>query len=518
MDKIQRLYREKQTHAENEFNTPAPLQCPNSGVKNCPHPLCLACRVAKAQRTPTGATTKTNKLEKQHALSKDQLFPGQRVFGDQYESNVKGRRLNTRGKERDDNKYCGGMLFYDAASQYIHIHNQSSLGSSDTIRAKKFFEYKAMGFGIQIRAYHMDNGIFTKDAFREHLIQNNQQHSLSGVGAHHQNGATDRAIRLVQDMAQAMLIHLAIHWPDEYDPALWPFAMEHATWLYNHTPKYEHGFSPQELFSGIKQDPHILQQIKVFGCPVFVLDPKLQDGHKIPKWQPCARMGQFLGYLRLHASTVGLIQNLATHYVSPQYRLIYNQKFTTVFSGIHTTKHLTTEELQIFLSHQWRTDDHVNNLQDWDITVDGPLPDTPLNWDEDSFSDGVLLAATSPAPLRTANTPYPQPNFSPIHTAKNPSPLSQEIGKPPTPQVPLEYADSNTDTNKITPFVPFRANLPVFVNQSSISMTPCLHILPKPISTSFKHRFMPTLKQFKIWTGLALQNSTSPLILTTWNP
>jgi len=47
-----------------------------------------------------------------------------------------------------------------------------------------------------------------------------------------------------------MLIHLSIHWPDEFHVDLWLFAMDYMVWLYNHTPQRETGLAPMELFCG----------------------------------------------------------------------------------------------------------------------------------------------------------------------------------------------------------------------------------------------------------------------------
>jgi hypothetical protein len=63
---------------------------------------------------------------------------------------------------------------------------------------------------------------------------------------------------------------------------------------------------------------------------VYVLDPKLQDGKKIPKWEPRSRRGKFLGVSPSLSSTIGLILNLRTGYVSPQYHVVYDDEFTTV--------------------------------------------------------------------------------------------------------------------------------------------------------------------------------------------
>ena len=48
-----------------------------------------------------------------------------------------------------------------------------------------------------------------------------------------------------------MLIHLALHWSDSHDVALWPKVMDHAVWIWNNLPGAD-GLSPNEKFSGQK--------------------------------------------------------------------------------------------------------------------------------------------------------------------------------------------------------------------------------------------------------------------------
>jgi hypothetical protein len=70
-----------------------------------------------------------------------------------------------------------------------------------------------------------------------------------------------------------------------------------------------------EMFCGSKIGCRPLRRLKVFGCPACVLDPRLQDGKKTPKWEPRSRKGQFLGFSREHASTVGLIRDIRTSHI-----------------------------------------------------------------------------------------------------------------------------------------------------------------------------------------------------------
>ena len=63
---------------------------------------------------------------------------------------------------------------------------------------------------------------------------------------------------------------------------------------------------------------------------MYVLKPALQDGKKIPKWQPRARLGMFVGMSQCHSSLAPLILNVATGKISPQYHVVFDNAFSTV--------------------------------------------------------------------------------------------------------------------------------------------------------------------------------------------
>ena len=67
--------------------------------------------------------------------------------------------------------------------------------------------------------------------------------------------------------------------------------------------------SAEDIFSCTYGGLTQLRRARVFGCPTYVLDPRLQDGKKIPKWEAQARTGMFLGFSDVHSSTVGLVLN-----------------------------------------------------------------------------------------------------------------------------------------------------------------------------------------------------------------
>jgi hypothetical protein len=96
--------------------------------------------------------------------------------------------------------------------------------------------------------------------------------------------------------------------------------------------------TPLELFSGLKQPENgAIVRSRVWGCPAFVLDPRLQDNKKLPKWTKRSRCGMYLGSSATHHSTIGKILNLKTGAVSPQFHVVYDELFTTSFGKLTET-------------------------------------------------------------------------------------------------------------------------------------------------------------------------------------
>eukprot|EP00804_Cyclotella_cryptica_P001119 CCRYP_008393-RA/>CCRYP_008393-RA protein AED:0.39 eAED:0.39 QI:0/0/0/1/0/0/2/0/218 len=152
----------------------------------------------------------------------------------------------------------------------------------------------------EIKHLHSDDGVFIVDMFHDDCRTKHQSQSFSGVGAKHQNSIAERAIQTIMYMA--------------------------------HTYSTS-GLTPLELLTKTKADHRDLLRSHVWGCPVFVLDPKLQDGKKIPKWNRRSRLGQFLGFSDEHSSLVANVRNLSTGFVSPQFHVVFDNLFQTVFSS-----------------------------------------------------------------------------------------------------------------------------------------------------------------------------------------
>jgi hypothetical protein len=73
--------------------------------------------------------------------------------------------------------------------------------------SKQDFEQFALSVGMYIESYLTDSGEFKITSFVKHIQDYNQRIQYCGENVHHENGLAERTVRLVSDMAQAMLLH-----------------------------------------------------------------------------------------------------------------------------------------------------------------------------------------------------------------------------------------------------------------------------------------------------------------------
>ena len=372
-------------------------------------------------------------------------------------------------------------MFCDAASGYIHVEHQVTLNASDSIMAKEGFERMALDHGVVVDSYHTDNGIFKSKAYVKHLVDNHQSIRYSGVGAKWQNGVAENGINIVGTKARTMMIHAALMWPEVEDKALWPMTVSYAAHLYNHTPNEKTGIAPIELFSRTTSDGQALRNAHPWGCPLYVLEPRLTtEGGKIPKWQPRSRRGQFVGVSPVHAENIVLARNLTTGYLSPQYHVVFDDWFETVYSS-HDDPPPHWEDMCVFqrfeiqfdeeapppLAQEWFTPEeialnkhsqHVQKLRQGrrlyqdgksrelreDLQFQSSLPSKPPSFHREPpllLSDGPSLSswnreATSPSPSTpdrenaVPNTSTSvQPPVTPVQPRRNPTRTTRGQGR-----------------------------------------------------------------------------------------
>ena len=400
---------------------------------------CQACQLGKQVRRAKGTIKHVLDSKKVGSLKRNSLTPGAIVSTDQFVSSVRGRLPHTFGKEHSNEKYQGGTIFVDEASDYVFVQNQVSLNAEETLQGKSRFEREALHHGILIKSYRGDNGVYRSQKFQQDLRDKNQPMRYSGVGAHHHNGIAERAIRTVSTNARTILLHAMIHWPQETQLDLWPFAVSYSVYLWNILPRSPSKLSPTEIFYGVKSDHSDLKNAKVWGCPSYVLDPRLQDGKKIPKWDPRSQVGQFLGRSTQHASSVGLIRNVQTGKVSAQFHVVYDNHFTTLdVSSVPSSDELPNEWKQLF--------QYQRECQ-FDPKDPTSPPEPPLTIPNQTLPQPALKAPTqqgdSQSPfIDTSSTPTQSPTDVPTSKTPLSVPEGADLNIVPS-QEPIQPSDNS---------------------------------------------------------------------------
>ena len=122
----------------------------------------------------------------------------------------------------------------------------------------------------------------------------------------------------------------------------------------NITPKLQQ-LSPEEVFYRVKMDYNELRQARAWGCPTYTLKCHLQNGHKLPKWEPHAWCGIFLGISKQHSSKAPQVLHLSTGAISLQYHVVFDDYFQTVLlTEVNIPQ--SWENLFTYLSQHWFDD------------------------------------------------------------------------------------------------------------------------------------------------------------------
>jgi hypothetical protein len=319
-------------------------------------PLCAACQFGKQrQRSAPGMKHVTDK-EVLGALKKGHLYPGQCVSADHFICSTRGRLFTSKGKSKANDMYTGGCLFVDHCSTYVDCRFQTHLNTHQTLISKEEYELMCRDVGVIPQEYLTDNGsAFSSKDYTAKLREFSQIYRFAGVGAHHHNGIAERAIQTIMSVARTMMLHAAIHWPETADPALWPMAVQHAIFLWNHMPDPTTGMSPTDVFTKTRWEQRKFLDLHVWGCPVYVLEKAIADGKKLPHWQPRSHRTMHMGLSPLHASTVPTVLNLDTGAITPQFQVMFDDWFSTVTSTIADMPNFTEDVWQkMFGESEWQ--------------------------------------------------------------------------------------------------------------------------------------------------------------------
>ena len=277
-------------------------------------PKCSVCIFGGMTRIPwrTGSTSTKINVTKVNK-------PGDCVSVDQMESSTPGFIAQLKVRLTTD-RYRGATIFVDHFSRHGYVYLQRTLSSNETFLAKRAFEAYSAKNGVRISHNHADNGRFIDNVFVQDINNQGQTISYSGVNEHFQNGIAEKRIRDIQDSARKILLHAQSKWPEVISANLRPYAVRNANENICQIPDELNGTSKFERFvqSEISQR---MRNMHTLFCPVYALNNRLQEGKKINKWSPRARLGVNLGVSPRHARSISLVLNLNTGLVSPHFML-----------------------------------------------------------------------------------------------------------------------------------------------------------------------------------------------------
>ena len=131
-------------------------------------------------------------------------------------------------------------------------------------------------------------------------------------------------------MAQTMMLHAAVHWPDMADATLWPMSVNQAVWIYNRMPNLQSGTTPNDSWSRTRSPLRQLHDPHVFGCPMCVLSKSIADGKKVPRWQPRSNRGVCMGRSPDYAGNVPSVLDARTGNTTPQWNAVFDDWFSTM--------------------------------------------------------------------------------------------------------------------------------------------------------------------------------------------
>jgi hypothetical protein len=154
-------------------------------------------------------------------------------------------------------------------------------------------------------------------------LDNDQSITICEVISHHQNGIAERKIKDLTFGAQTILLHTKQMLPEYISTILWPFALKCTEDWMNNLVHRADGRTPYQALTGLDPIKLDVSNFHTFGWSCYVLDHYLQSGNSIvPKWEPQAQMGLYVGGSPSHAANVSMIFNPHTGHVSPQFHVV----------------------------------------------------------------------------------------------------------------------------------------------------------------------------------------------------
>ena len=87
-----------------------------------------------------------------------------------------------------------------------------------TLEAKNSFKRDCMTRNVVPEHYYANNGRFAENSFKEDCVRKMQNLTFCGIGAHHQNGVSERIMKDLTLSSRNLVLHAQRHWPKYITP------------------------------------------------------------------------------------------------------------------------------------------------------------------------------------------------------------------------------------------------------------------------------------------------------------
>ena len=153
-------------------------------AEKCEVLVCESCLLGRAKKRSPSVAYKKAVPEKTGILAREKYEVGNFISTNQFVVKTPGRLPSGFGREQHNNRFHGGTIYNDAASELIRVDNQVSIRANETIVGKARFEQCIWEQAFaEVSHYHSANGILVKDAYYKYCEGNGQTQSFSGVGS-----------------------------------------------------------------------------------------------------------------------------------------------------------------------------------------------------------------------------------------------------------------------------------------------------------------------------------------------
>ena len=250
---------------------------------------------------------------------------------------------------------------------YTDVHKSVLMRSPSTeetlaenIASEKFFRQHR----VKTNQWHVDNRRYIDEESIKEVDKHEQKTIFCGVGAHHQNGTAEAAVKKHTLKPRILLLQAKRYWLTPITTMPLPYAVLASVEFHNLRAIGENVMTVMIQLIGLKEFSDMKTE-HTFGYPVYILSSRLWSSFMgPPNWDPRTRLDIYVERSPYHAGSIALILNPRTDYVSPQYHLVFDDKFSNV-QFIHSTDIPHYWEVLVRSCTELATDEDYSPVEAW---------------------------------------------------------------------------------------------------------------------------------------------------------